>query len=84
VIQEVRRFWLGVSAALRRLGFQRIIHWLPGIRRHPRRPGVFVVNPRVARFYAREIFHLLGYRREWERCGLVAMSPRDTVTASLP
>jgi len=45
------------------VGFARGIHLLPGIRKHPERAGVFVVNRRVARWYALQIFHLLGFRR---------------------
>ena len=39
------------------------LHWLPGISRHPDRPHTLRIDRRVARFYALQIFHLLGYRR---------------------
>lgn len=63
VVREFRPFWLNVSQAMRRLGLARVVHWLPGIRRHPSRPGALVVDRRVARWYALQILHLLGYRR---------------------
>jgi hypothetical protein len=48
---------------MRRLGLDRLVHWLPGVRRDPARPGAYLVDRRVARWFALEIFHLLGYRR---------------------
>ena len=63
VVREVWPGWLGLSRILRTVGAQRLAHWLPGVRRHPERRNVLLVNPRVARFLSRELFHLLGFRR---------------------
>lgn len=63
VIREFRAFWLTVSAGLRRLGTDRIAHWLPGVHRDPARPNVLSVDRRVARWFALQIFHLLGFRK---------------------
>lgn len=66
VVREFRSIWLHVSAALRRLRVGRLVHWLPGVRRDPARPGVLVVDRRVARWFALKLFHLLGYRKHHE------------------
>ena len=63
VVREFNRFWLGVSRVMRRLPITPIIHWFPGIRRHPENPRILVVNKHVARLFALQLFHLLGYRR---------------------
>ncbi len=63
VAREVRRFWLLLSAGLRRLRLCRILPWLPGVRLHPQDSGVLVVDTRVARWYPLEIFHLFGFRK---------------------
>jgi len=63
VVKEFNRFWLGMSRLLRRLPITRIIHWFPGIRRHPENPRILIVNKHVARLFALQLFHLLGYRR---------------------
>ena len=63
LVRDVRPLWLRLSTLLRRLRLERWLHLLPGVRRHPERPGAFVVDRRVARWYALEIFHLLGFRR---------------------
>lgn len=60
--REVRPFWLKVSALARRLRLDALLHWLPGVQRTDD-PGTLRIDPRVARWYAIEIFHLLGYRK---------------------
>ena len=64
LVREFSAFWLSASRALRAIGFGRYVHWLPGIRIHPTQADALVVNRRVARFYALQVLHLLGYRRE--------------------
>lgn len=63
VVREFRPIWLAVSRALRRARLDRVVHWLPGVRRHPDQPEALVVNRRVARWYALQVLHLLGFRR---------------------
>lgn len=62
LIRPVRPFWLKVSDIARRMGLPGIVPHLPGVQRHPERPDWIVVHQRVARFYTREVFHLLGFR----------------------
>lgn len=62
LIREFRPFWLWVSYALRSLRADRVGGWLPGVRRDPRRPDEIVVDRRVARWFAVQLFHLMGYR----------------------
>jgi hypothetical protein len=63
VVREFRVFWLRLSQLLRRFEADRFVHLLPGIRRDPMRPEVLVVNRKVARWYALQLMHLLGFRR---------------------
>jgi len=63
VTQPVRSLWLDVSTTLRRARVERWLPLLPGVRAVPGAPGTFLVNRRIARFVARQVFHLLGYRR---------------------
>ena len=64
VVREFEPFWLRVSEVLRRIRAGRFAHWLPGVRKHPDREHVLIVNRKVARWYALEILHLLGYRKQ--------------------
>ena len=66
LVREFRHFWLRLSAKLRALGVDRHVHWLPGIRKHPEDSDTLIVDRRVARWYAMQVLHLLGFRREVE------------------
>ena len=61
--REVKRFWLNVSATLRRLRFGNFMHFLPGVRRDRRNTDVLVINTRIARLLPLQVFHLLGFRK---------------------
>lgn len=76
IARRVHTAWLHVSSILRHLRVHRIAHWLPGVTRHPDRPGTLIVNRRVARWFVTEIFHLLGYRKERPGDGHVIVSRR--------
>ena len=74
--REVSRFWLRLSWWMRRLRLDRLVHWLPGVRRHPSRAGALLVDQRVARWFTIEVFHLLGYRKRRQEGGLLVVSRR--------
>lgn len=61
--RDVRPFWLGVAKWMRRARLDLLLPVLPGVRRHPTRHDALAVDPRIARWLVREVFHLLGYRR---------------------
>ena len=63
VVREFEPFWLHVSYILRRLRVDRIAHWLPGVQRSPDAPNVVMVDKNVARWFALDLFRLLGFRR---------------------
>lgn len=62
--RDVRPFWLGVSAWMRRLRIERIVGLLPGVKSVDPRASTLEVDARVARFCTVEFFHLLGYRKQ--------------------
>jgi succinylglutamate desuccinylase len=66
IVRSFHPIWLMISSLLRHLHVDRIVHWLPGLGRHPSRPGTLVANKHVARWYALEVLHLLGYRKKTE------------------
>ena len=63
LVTRVHPIWLSLSAVTRHLRLEKLIHLLPGVKRHPEREGAFEVDTQIARFLALKIFHLLGYRR---------------------
>lgn len=68
--------WLELSALLRRLRADRLVHWLPGVHRHPELPATYFVDRHVARWFAMELFHLLGFRRREEIDGRLVVTRR--------
>ena len=77
VVRNVHYVWLKVSGVLRKLRADRILHWLPGVRREPRRRETFRVDLRRARLLALPIFHLLGYKRIGQDAESLVMRRRD-------
>lgn len=62
VTRDVRPIWLRISRWLRRLRVGRIAHWLPGVQKTAD-PDTLIVDCRIARWLAVEVFHLLGFRK---------------------
>jgi succinylglutamate desuccinylase len=63
LVHPVRPFWLRLSERIRPLRLERLLHWLPGVQRHPESHDAFIIDRRVARWEALQLFHLLGFRR---------------------
>lgn len=76
LVRQVRPFWLRVAEWLRRLRFERFLPVLPGVRLHADRPLTLVVDPRIARWFVVELFHLLGFRKRRSRQGKLVVSRR--------
>ncbi len=63
IVRDVHPAWLRLSEGLRGLRVSSLARWLPGIHPARRRPDVLIVDRRVARWLAVDVFHLLGYRK---------------------
>ena len=76
--RRVRWFWLWLAKWLRALHVSALLPLLPGIARDPNDHDTMLANPKVARWFVVEIFHLLGFRKETERLGRLAFSRRSS------
>ncbi len=76
LVRTVRLFWLRLAVWLRRLRLERLLPLLPGVRRHPDQAATLIVEPRIARWFVMEIFHLLGFRKKRHRAGQLLVSRR--------
>lgn len=63
LVREFSPFWMTVSVVMRRAGLSRVVPLLPGVRRIEGSPHEVVVDKRIARYFARQLFHLLGFRQ---------------------
>ena len=77
LVREVPEWALKLSALLRKINFDNFLTWLPGVSRSKEQADALVVNKKVARFLATEIFHLLGYRRKRTRGSEMIFSRRE-------
>lgn len=64
IIKIIKPFYLKLSAALRRLRFDELLVFLPGISWINDTKGALVVNLKTAKYLAKPLFHLLGYRNK--------------------
>ncbi|MCC7012922.1 MAG: succinylglutamate desuccinylase/aspartoacylase family protein [Planctomycetes bacterium] len=75
--RSIEPFWLRISAAMRRMHLERVVSLLPGVKLEARNGNVIAVDPKVARFFTVEFFHLLGYRKKVERERKLVFSRRN-------
>ena len=64
LVREVAPFWLGLSTAARAAKLDRLLPILPGVRRVPGRSDALLLDTRIARGFALDVCHLLGFRKE--------------------
>ena len=61
-IRKVAPFMLRLSAVLRKIYFENLLVLLPGVRWESDKHDALMVDRKIARFFAKQFFHLLGYR----------------------
>lgn len=62
LIRKIPKWALRFSAFLRHIRFDNFLTWLPGINRVSEKSESLMVDLKVARFFSKPFFHLLGYR----------------------
>lgn len=76
LIREFTPLWLHASYVLRRMRVDRFAHLLPGVSREAASPDMVRVHKRVARWYALQLFHLLGFRKQEDSGDLLVLHRR--------
>ena len=77
LIRRIPAWALRFSAWLRKFRFQEALVWLPGVRwEHPGSDRL-LVNLKIARFFSKPLFHLLGYRSKWRDRTHLVLSNRE-------
>lgn len=64
LIDKISKWALAWSIVLRKIKFDRLLVYLPGISWHSTEKKALLVNLSVARLFAKSFFHLLGYRSQ--------------------
>lgn len=79
IINRVPKAWLRLSTFLRKLKLDSFLTLLPGVHWKNKKEGVLSIHLKVARFFAKDIFHLLGYRSRKIDATHLLMYNRDRV-----
>ncbi|MBT8259950.1 MAG: aspartoacylase [Flavobacteriaceae bacterium] len=64
LIRKIKPFFLNLSSVLRRIKADSLLAILPGVSWDTKEKNALVVNLKVAKYLAKPMFHLLGYRNK--------------------
>lgn len=64
ILNKISKFWLGASLTVRKLKINHVLRLIPGVKKDPSNNYTLIVDPHIARFMTKEIFHLFGYRQQ--------------------
>ncbi|RUA06488.1 MAG: aspartoacylase [Flavobacteriia bacterium] len=64
IIRRVSKFWINASIVARKLHAHNFLRILPGVKKDPENKYILIVDPKTAKFMAKQIFHLFGYRQQ--------------------
>ena len=64
ILNKISRFWLGASLTLRKLKINHFLRLIPGVRKDPDNNFTLIVDPHIAKYMTKNIFHLFGYRQQ--------------------
>jgi len=77
IARDVKPIWLTISRILRHLRIGKLAPILPGVHHYPGKPGTLIVDSKIARWMACEVFHLLGYRKIRQEGNSLTVSRRE-------
>ncbi len=64
ILRKISRFWLEFSKVARTWKINNFLRLIPGVNQDPENEFILLVDPKIARFLAKDIFHLFGYRQQ--------------------
>lgn len=77
LIRKIPSWALRLSAWLRKWNMQNTLAWLPGVKWEPGYRQRLLVNLRIAKFFSKPFFHLLGYRSKQKNRNQLILSNRE-------
>jgi predicted deacylase len=79
-IRKVSSFLLRLSAVLRKIYLENLLVLLPGVRWESSKHDALIVDRKIARFFAKQFFHLLGYRSRRVNKNHLVMKNREAAS----
>jgi len=77
ILNKISMFWLKASLIARKVKINHFLRLIPGVKIDPRHRHALIVNPRIAKYMAKDIFHLFGYRKQVFKNGKLYFTKRD-------
>ena len=63
IIKKIKSIWLGISAIIRKMKLDGLVHFLPGVEKYPGHGDIYEMKGAVNNAFTLKVFHLLGYRK---------------------
>ncbi len=82
ILQKISAFWLKTSIVVRKFKINHFLRLIPGVDKDPDNNFTLIVNPKIAKFLTKDIFHLFGYRKQIFRDGKLHFIKRDRKVTS--
>ena len=79
-IRKVSPFMLRLSVVLRKIYLENMLVLLPGVRWESSKHDALMVDRKIARFFAKQFFHLLGYRSRRVNKNHLVMKNREAAS----
>lgn len=77
ILNKISFFWLKISTLLRELKINNFLRLIPGVTKAPENNYTLIVDPRIAKYLAKDIFHLFGYRKHIFKDNKLYFTKRD-------
>ena len=77
ILNKISNVWLYASIFARYVKVNHFLRIIPGVKIDPNSEYGLIVNLKIARFLAKDIFHLLGYRKQIFKNGKLYFIRRD-------
>jgi succinylglutamate desuccinylase len=77
ILNKISMFWLKASLVARKIKINHFLRLIPGVKIDPLHRHGLIVNPKIAKYMAKDIFHLFGYRKKIFKNGKVYFTKRD-------
>ena len=77
ILNKVSMFWLKASLVARKIKINHFLRLIPGVKIDPLHRHGLIVNPKIAKYMAKDVFHLFGYRKQVFKNGKIYFTKRD-------
>ncbi len=64
ILSSISKFWLAASLTARKLKVNHMLRLIPGVKKDPDNNYTLIVDPHIAIFMTKRVFHLFGYRQQ--------------------